>query len=209
MQIIKIEKIPTRKEYFKVFFDNDESIMLSADIIVKFGLNNGVEISDGTYKEVLAADSAYRVIYDALKLVSRSSYSAKTLYDKLLQKGYEPENAKAATTRLKELGYIDDAKYADSFVKYLAGRGKGEFAIKAALEEKGISKELAAKALDSLKTEAEPYEQIIKTIKSKFKNFDAKDKNEIRRIASFFLRRGFTAEDVSKAFRNYKNVTID
>ncbi|MCL1972748.1 MAG: recombination regulator RecX [Endomicrobia bacterium] len=204
MKITKIEKIPAKKNNFKVFFDNDENILLSADIVVKFGLNKGVEVSDDTYKKVLAADKAYRVVFDALALVSKHSYSIKSLSDKLLLKGYKPENIKSAVSRLTELGYINDEKYALIYAKYLSERGKGEYAIKQALEEKDISKDLINKALDSLKTESEPYEQIIETIKRKFKDFNTKDKNEERRIASFFLRRGFASEDISKALRLYK-----
>ncbi|MCL2390948.1 MAG: recombination regulator RecX [Endomicrobia bacterium] len=210
MKIIKLEKIPAKKDSFKVFFDNGENILLSADIIVKFGLNQGVEISDITFKEVLAADKAYRVIFDALTLVSKRSYSIKTLSDRLLLKGYEPDNIKSAVSRLTELGYINDEKYALAYAKYLyEKKGKGEYAVRKELEEKGISKELANKALGSLKTEAEPYEQIIETIKRKFKDFNAKDKNEVRRIASFFLRKGFASEDISKALRNYKSIEIE
>ena len=204
MKITKLEKIHTKKDTFKVSFDNGENILLSADIIVKFGLNQGVEISDNIYNEVLAADKAYRVVFDALALVSKRSYSVKSLSDKLLLKGYKPDNIKSAVSRLVELGYVNDEKYALIYAKYLSERGKGTCAIKQALEEKGVSKDLTDKALDSLKAESEPYEQIIETIKRKFKNFDTKDKNEVRRIAALFLRRGFTSEDISKALRNYK-----
>ncbi|AKL97874.1 regulatory protein RecX [Endomicrobium proavitum] len=209
MKIEKLEKVPTRKEIFKLSFDSGENVILSADIIVKFSLNNGVVISKETYKEVLAADKAYRVTYDALNLISRSSYSSKTLCDKLLQKGYELENAKAAVARLKELGYINDDKYALEYTKYLLSKGKGEFAIKAALAEKGASKEQISNALELTKTEEEPFERIIKIMKTRFKNFDAKDQNEIRRAASFFLRRGFTSQDIAKALREYKNIIIE
>ncbi|MDR1695739.1 MAG: recombination regulator RecX [Endomicrobium sp.] len=206
MKIIKLEKIYSKKETFKVFFDNGENILLPADIIVKFGLNTGVEITDETYKEVLAADKAYRVIFDALLLVSKRSYSVKSLSDKLLFKGYEPGNIKSAVSRLTELGYVNDEKFALAYAKYLSEKGKGEYALKQALEEKGISRDLINKALDSLKTEAEPFEQIIETIKRKFKDFNPKDKNEVRRAAAFFLRRGFASEDISKALRLYKEI---
>ena len=205
MQIIKLEKLPTKKDSFKVFFNNGENILLPADIIVKFGINKGVEISDDTFKEVLAADKAYRVVFDALMLVSKRSYSIKTLSDRLLLKGYEQNNIKSAVARLTELGYINDEKYALAYAKYLSEKkGKGQYALRKELEEKGISKDLINKALDSLKTETEPYEQITETIKRKFKDFNIKNKNELRRVASFFLRKGFASEDISKALRLYK-----
>ncbi|MDR2192788.1 MAG: recombination regulator RecX [Endomicrobium sp.] len=201
MKIIKLEKKSDKKNTFEVFFDDGKNILLSADIIVKFGFNKGVEISDHIYKEAISADKTYRIIFDALTLVGRRAYSEKTLYDKLLQKGYEEDNSKAAIARLKELEYIDDEKYALNYTKYLFGKGKGEIFIRVELAKKGISKDLTDKILSSLKTEEEEYEQIIKTIKIKFKNFNADNPREVRRAANYFLRRGFSSEDISKAFR--------
>ncbi|MCL2335091.1 MAG: recombination regulator RecX [Endomicrobia bacterium] len=205
MKITELKKISAKKNTFKVSFDNEESVILTPETIVKFGLTSGAEISKNDFDAISAYDKSNSVTADALALVSKRSYSAKSLEQKLIEKGYEPHNAKTAVKRLEELNYINDEKYADMLAKYLSGRAKGEFAIKQALEEKGISRELINKALDSLKTEAEPYEQIIETVKRKFKDFNPKDKNEVRRIASFFLRRGFTSEDISKALRNYKS----
>ena len=209
MKITKLEKIQTKKDVFKLSFDNGESMLLSADIIVKFRLNAGVEISDDTYKEILAADKAYRVMFDALTLIGKRPYCAKGLYDKLIQKGYEPQGAQAAVERLTELEYINDEKYAQNLAKYLTDNGKGEFAVKQELSKKGISKDVIEKSIKSLNTEQEPFEQILKMLESKFKNFNPKDKTEVRRAANFFLRRGYTSEDISKAFRNFKNVSLD
>ncbi|MDR3113713.1 MAG: recombination regulator RecX [Endomicrobium sp.] len=206
MRIIKLEKASGKKNTFKAFFDDGENVLLAADIIVKFGLNTGVEITGETYKEVLSADKTYRVIFDALTLVGRRSYSEKSLYEKLLQKGYDESNSKSAVKRLKELDYINDEKYALLYAKYLYGRGKGGLVIRKELEQKGISQDLINKALSSFDTEGEPYEQIINAIKSKFKNFNANDAGQLRRTANYFLRRGFSSQDISKAFRKYDEV---
>ena len=42
-------------------------------------------------------------------------------------------------------------------------------------------------------------------MKKKFPKFDDKDKNEVRKIAMFFQRRGFSSEDIAKAFREFEN----
>ncbi|MDR1941438.1 MAG: recombination regulator RecX [Endomicrobium sp.] len=208
MRIVKLEKISGKKDTFKVFFDDGGNILLAADIIVRFGLNAGVEISDETYKEVVSADKTYRVIFDALTLAGRRSYSQKALYEKLLQKGYDDENSKAAVQRLKELDYINDEKYALAYAKYLSDKGKAELIARKELEEKGISKDLINKTLLSLKTQEEPYKQILKTIQIKFKSFNADDRAQVRRMANYFLRRGFLSEDISKALRRYADDDI-
>ncbi len=207
--IEKIEKVRGRKDIFKIFLDNEESVLVSADTIVKFGLKTDLTLSSLEYNKIIASDKSSRVVADALALVAKRSYSSKSLYDKLRQKGYEPENAKTAVVRLKELNYINDEKYAKELALYLAKRGKGGFAIKAELEKHSFDKNLINNAVEYTKCGKEPYEQIIDMMKSRFKKMDLKDKNEVRRTASFFLIRGFSSENIAKAFRKYKNISLE
>ncbi|MDR1474329.1 MAG: recombination regulator RecX [Endomicrobium sp.] len=209
MKILKIEKVKFKKNTFEIFFDNDKSIIVLADSIVKFGLSEGYDLQDKEYKEVVSYDKSNRIMSDALLLVSLRSYSFKGLQDKLLQKGYDKDNVLSVVSRLEALNYINDEKFSKSYAVYLSQKCKGEFAIKATLEKHGIRKSLISEALNSIKSQEEPYKQIVKIIASKFKNFDKKNKNEIRRIASFFLRRGFSLESIAKAFREYKGIYID
>jgi regulatory protein len=210
-KIIKIEKINLKfkKNMFKIFFADKTDLMLCADTIVKFGLKIDLDITDDKYKKIISYDKSNRVISEALRLVSKRSYSNKNLQAKLIQKGYDIESAEKAAVRLKELNYINDEKFAEIYASYLLKKGRGEFAIKTALREQGIEKNLINNALKTIKTDCQPYEQIIKMMKTKFKNFNGKDKNEIRRVASFFLRRGFSFEDISKAVREYKDISIE
>ncbi|MCA6070675.1 MAG: recombination regulator RecX [Endomicrobium sp.] len=208
MKIVRIEKIKFKKNMFKLFFDNSENLMVFADTIVKFGLRTKIEISENEYEDLVSYDKSNSVMSDALVLVSKRSYSSKTLYERLIQKGYESLNAAKAVKRLEELNYINDEKFSKVYAVYLSQKGKGEFVIKAELEKQGISKDLVQNALESVRMELEPYEQIIKILKTKFKKFNGKNKNEVRRVAAFFLRRGFSSEDIAKTFRNYSQVTL-
>jgi regulatory protein len=209
MKIEKIEKIKFKKNMFKLFFDTGEHILVFADTIVKFGLKSESEISDSEYKELVSYDKSNSIMSYALALVSKRSYSSKRLQEKLIQKGYEHTNVVKAVKRLEELNYINDEKFSKNYAAYLSQKGKGGFAIKFELEKQGIDKDLIKNALELVKIESEPYEQIIKLLKAKFKSFDDKNKNEIRRTSAFFLRRGFSSEDIAKAFRKYKNISIE
>jgi regulatory protein len=208
MKIEKIEKIKFKKNMFRLFFANSESLTVFADIVVKFGLKQGVDISENDYKDIVAYNQSNRAMSDALLFVSRKSYSGKDLQTKLIQKGYELENVVKVVKRLEELNYINDEKFSKVYADYLSQKGKGGFAIKAELEKHGIEKSLINDALESIKTESAPYEQIIKILRAKFKNFDDKNKNEIRRVASFFLRIGFCYVYIAKSFIKYKKITI-
>ncbi|OEG70006.1 hypothetical protein ATZ36_06605 [Candidatus Endomicrobiellum trichonymphae] len=201
MKVEKIEKIKFKKNMFKVFFEDGKYLAVFADSIVKFGIKTGYDISENEFKELVSYDKSNVAVSYALALVSKRSYSSKNLQTKLLQKGCEPENAAKAVKELEELNYVNDEKFAKVYGTYLSQKGKGEFAIKAELKKQGIEKSLINDVLETIKTDIEPYEQIIKILKTKFKKFSGKDKNEIRRTASFFLRRGFSYQDIAKAFR--------
>jgi regulatory protein len=209
MKILNIEKVKYRKNTFKVFFENKDSIIILADSIVKFGIKVGKELTDKEYKEVISYDKSKRIMSDALSLVALRSYSSKGLQEKLLQKGYDKEKAFDVAKRLEKLKYINDTEFSKMYANYLSQKGKGEFVIKAELQKRGINKFLIEETLCEVKSQEEPYEQIIKIMHSKFKNFKWKDKGEVRRAAAFFLRRGFSYENISKAFREYKNISID
>jgi regulatory protein len=209
MKIIKIDKVKFKKNTFKIFFENNDSIIVLADSMVKFGLKVGKDLADKEYKEVMSYDKSNRIMSDALALVALRSYSSRGLQEKLLQKGYDKDIALNVVNRLEELNYINDDNFSKNYAVYLSQKGKGEFAIKAELEKQGIDKVLIMEALDEVKSQQEPYEQIVKIMRSKFKNFKWKDKSEVRRAAAFFLRRGFSSENIAKAFREYKNLSID
>ncbi len=209
MKIIKFDKIKTRKELFKVFFDNGESVILTAETITNFRLRTNAELTSADYEKILTFDKSKKAVADALSLASKRSYSAKSLYDKLILKGYEPNDVKNAVNRLKELNYINDERYAKAYAEYLSGNGKGGLAIKAGLEKHNLPKTLINEVLESIKSEKDSYEQIIDLMKKKFKKFDSDDKSEVRRAAAFFLRRGFSSEDIAKAFRKYKNISLE
>ncbi|MDR1104643.1 MAG: recombination regulator RecX [Endomicrobium sp.] len=209
MKIIKIDKVKFKKNTFKIFFENNDSVIVLADSIVKFGLKVGRDLANKEYKEVMSYDKSNRIMSDALALVALRSYSSRGLQEKLLQKGYDKDMALNVVNRLKELNYINDDRFSKNYAIYLSQKGKGEFAIKGELEKQGIDKVLIMEALDEVKFQEEPYEQIVKMMRSKFKNFKWKDKSEVRRAAAFFLRRGFSSENIAKAFREYKNISID
>ncbi|MDR3253419.1 MAG: recombination regulator RecX [Endomicrobium sp.] len=213
MKIIKIEKIQFKKNIFRIFFEDNESLMFSADTIVKFGLKIGLNISQDTYKEIISYNTLNKVVYDALILLSKRSYSAKSLQTKLLQRGYESQKVDEAVKRLEELNYVNDEKFANTYAVYLSEKGKGEFAVKAELEKQGIERNLIKDVLAKIKTDIDPYEQIAKILKVKFKNFNGKNKNEVRIALTFFLRRGFAYESIVKVFKTHikeiKDISIE
>jgi regulatory protein len=186
MKIIKIDKVKFKKNTFKIFFEKNDSVIVLADNMVKFCLKIGKDLVDKEYKEVMSYDKSNRIMFDALALVALRFYSSRGLQEKLLQKSYDKDIVLNVVNRLEKLNYINDDNFSKNYAIYLSHKGKGKFAIKAELEKYGIDSVLIMEALGEVKSQEETYEQIIKIMCSKFKNFKLKDKSEVRRAATFF-----------------------
>ncbi|MDR1418077.1 MAG: RecX family transcriptional regulator [Endomicrobium sp.] len=199
--INKIEKLQFKKNTFKLYFENGNSLMVFADTIVKFALKPNIIISEKGYDELISYDMSKRVMLDALNLISKKAYSEKFLREKLIRKDYNADIVDKTLVRLKELNYLNDNNYAKNYALYLCKKGKGPFLIKAGLEKQEFDKDLIKEALSYIKEENEPFEVISRILKNKFKNFNNKDRNETKKVISFFLRRGFAFEDISKVIK--------
>lgn len=84
------------------------------------------------------------------ELLSAKAYTASALTKKLLDKGYSSDETNACIERLKELGYLDDEAYAQSYVKMAAEKGHGKRRIAFDLMKKGADSKTAKAALEEL-----------------------------------------------------------
>jgi regulatory protein len=88
---------------------------------------------------------ARRILSDQLAGRARSR---SELAEKLARKGVPKETAERALTRFAEVGLVDDAAFAEEWVRSRqAGRGLARRALAAELRSKGVAEGVAAEAL--------------------------------------------------------------
>ena len=206
--ITEIRKYPKIKNYFKIFFDNDTAVLIDADTIVSFGLKKHLQIDDDTFDKILKHNNSNRITSYAFYLISHKYYSKKSLSDKLLSRGFEKTDIDKVLTRFVELNYINDELFAKNLAEYLQNKGKGSFYIKNELKQHNIDNEIISRILNDANREQAPYLKIVDIIRKKYPKFNNTDKNEIRKVAMFFQRRGFSSEDIAKAFRKLENNNV-
>jgi len=97
----------------------------------------------------------------ATRALARRDYSELELHARLARAGIEPAKADEALEALRETGLLDDRRFAGRRAAFLAERGKGDTAIRFALDRQGISRELIEEALASLEPERERAERIL------------------------------------------------
>jgi regulatory protein len=130
----------------------------------------------------------------ALRLLTRRGYAEVELSGRLLDKGYGAAEVDAALTRCRELGYLDDAHFAQQRALALLrnGRAVGRRAC-LDLRHRGIAAELAVAAVAAAESEHPPQELLRAQLARRYPHFDYAnaDAASRRRIINFFLRRGF------------------
>ena len=135
----------------------------------------------------------------ALRLIEFRDRTEKELREKLAAKGCNEEQIEDTVEFLKNYGYIDDGRYASHFTHDAINLKKwGKIRIRTELLRKGIDRETAEFAIEDAFAEIEE-DRVLSQMQSRFKDSDFSNMKVRTRIFNFFLRRGFTPDEIKGA----------
>ena len=145
-------------------------------------------------------------------MLGRRDYSEQEMQQKLTQKGYAEAEVQTTLSRLKDLEYLDDAKYARHFVSDKARlAGWGKLRIRNTLKQKGVAEKAVEAAIDKFEekidSQAEPTwtEKATELLERRYGLVEGSlPPNEYRKRISFLLRRGFDFDQAKQALTNLK-----
>lgn len=195
---IKITDITKTKKGFNALFADNE-FLFSVDDVVLY--RNNIQIgSCFTWQEldcISRQSTTSKAVDKAYTLLSYRMHSAKELYDKLIR-NFEPETAKQAVEKMKELELIDDAQFAQMKADYLLNVKKQSFsAVRLKLSSLGIDKDI----IDSVLLNFEPGNQIEVIVGLLETKYSSKISQPDKVIASL-LRKGFKYGEIKQAMNN-------
>lgn len=146
-----------------------------------------------------------RALHTAANVLQYRQRSARALYDRLLEKGLEPEHAEYAVERLQQLGYLNDVEYGRLLVRELSARGYGAGRIRQELREKKLEPETLEAAMEEY--QADP-ERLRRYIEGKLRG-QAPDRRMLKKVSDGLFRRGFSWEEIQTALRRYADQLED
>lgn len=129
-----------------------------------------------------------------LRLLTVRSRTRSELAGQLAKRGYPDAVAATVLNRLAGVGLIDDADFAEQWVRSRRARaGKGKRALAAELRNKGVDDEVIAGALDGIDAGAERQraEQLVEQKLRREALGDADDIKVMRRLVGMLARRGY------------------
>ncbi len=143
-----------------------------------------------------APDDAQAARLAATAWLARRDFSCRELHDRLGARGFEAATAMDVVAELLREGMLDDARYAQNYVAYHAGRGQGPVRIAAELRRCGVAAGLIEAALDG----GPDWSALARKVcRAKFGSQPPSGWAQRARQARFLQYRGFSSDHIRAA----------
>ncbi len=199
MRIEALRAPTVRGGRYLATLDTGRKLRLEAPVVAAFGLFVGRELEEAEFLRLQAENRKASAKARAVRMVAASAVSRGELERRLVAKGEDREDARAAVAWLTELDLLDDRKTARQLAEAAARKGYGPARIRQVLYQKGIDRSLWEEAMADLPA---PDGAIDRFLASRFRG-GTPDEREIRRAAEALVRRGHRWGDIRAALSRY------
>jgi len=194
MRIESLKTTPDAAGRYRVQLSDGSVMRLYRQTVEDFGLYSGLELTDEEFSRLQTAAGEMSAKMRAVRIVSATNVSKRDLEQRLVQKGEDPEQAKAAVAWMAELNLLDDRKTAEQVVSSCISKGYGLQRAKQALYEKRIPKSYWDEVLADYPDQLEKISAFLRS------RLDAdSDQKEIRRAIDALIRRGHSYGSIRRA----------
>lgn len=204
MKITTIEPQRLHPERVDVHVDGALRLGLSAELVLKERVRVGDEVDEARLAELEVMDQPWKARDAALSLLSYRARSAAELRRRLRRKGFDEEVAAATVERLDELGVVDDAAFAESFVRERVRlKPRGPRRLAGELRAKGVDEDTARAAIAEVMEREEATElDLARAAAARWKPRAGEEPARARaRLQAFLARRGFGDDAVRAIVR--------
>ena len=197
MRIEQLRNAPDRVGRYWVTFSDGTRLGLYRQTVDDFGLYPGKELEEEELARLQKAAGQMSAKMRAVRIVSASSVSRKDLEQRLVRKGEDPEQAKAAVEWMEDLHLVDDRATAEQVVHSCIAKGYGLARTKQALYEKRIPKAYWEEALADYPDQTEKIESFLRS------RLDGNsDEKQVKRAIDALLRRGHSYAVVKRVLNS-------
>jgi regulatory protein len=136
-------------------------------------------------------------------MLARRPYSVAEMRQALAKKFNDKEGVQQAVVRLRELGYLDDRKFAEHHAASLAqNRGLGRLRIRRELKSKLVDYKAIEPALQEAFSQTNEQEILEQVLEKKVRTLRLPlTQSKLHSLCQSLMRRGFRAGDIMRAVR--------
>lgn len=146
----------------------------------------------------------------AVAMLSRRPYSVAELRRALEKKFPASEDIPNVLARLREIRYLDDAKFAEAYASSLARvRNYGRHRIRRELKNKLVDYNTIDKAVEKAFTSVDEHELLERTIDKRIRTLRKPfTRARLASLCQSLIRRGFRADDIMKTIRSRSELHV-
>lgn len=200
-KITEIKEGKRNKERINIYIEEEFAFAVYLDTALSNHLKKGLDLSEEDVARIICEDGEKYAIASALKYLSYRMRTERELRDKLKSKEIPADVIDITVEKLKELGYLDDMEFAKLYVQELMQK-YGKRVVVQKLLQKGILREIAEAALESMPQEQNVINQYVERLKQKYKSEE--EYNGKQKIVRALMSKGFDYEDIKSALLRYE-----
>lgn len=195
MKITAIKQQVKREGRYSIFVDEKYSFSLSELALINSGVRIGLEVTPDqlqVFKDTSVRDKAYNQV---LGLIARRMRSRWEVEQYLSRKGHDKELREDVLAKLETAGYIDDHKFAQSWVstrRLLKSTSKRRLGLE--LKQKRIFDEIIESVLKDDDTDER---KVLRELVEK-KRRQTRYKDDVK-LMQYLSRQGFSYGDIKSA----------
>lgn len=182
----------------KVYIDEEYAFPLYPQDIRQYGIEEGAELTQEQYKELLYETVVRRAKQKCMNLLKKMDRTEAELRRKLRESGYTDTVVELAINYVDSYHYIDDVRYADHYIHYKK-TSKSLRQMKMELRKKGVDEQMVREILE--KQNVTDDEALQKAIRKKTDSVELLSFQEKQKLAASLFRKGFTESDIRKYIR--------
>lgn len=194
---------PYTKTKYKVSIDGKFAFVLYKGELSRFHIREGEQLSEEARQKICSEVLLKRAKLRAMHLLSDMDRTESALREKLRLGLYPPEIIDAAVEYVRSFGYLNDARYAENFVRSRQGV-KSRKEIRAQLLQKGVPSEMIDNAFEACDDEGGEAAAVRRLLGKKRFDPACADEREMQRIYGYLARKGFSYETVRQVIQNYE-----
>jgi len=192
MKITDIKSQVKRQGRYSIYVDGKYSFSLSENELLTIGIRIGQEYEQKEFEELkqkAVLDKAYMRAYDQLSRRARSEWE---LRDYLKRKEYDELTINEIIETLQHKGYVDDAKFAESWVRNRRLlKATSKLRLRQELRQKRVSDDIISHALEEDETsEREVLKELVQRKRQQTRYQDE------AKLMAYLLRQGFSYGEI-------------
>lgn len=199
--MIVTQMVGMSRSRYKIYVDGQFAFILYRWEVREFAIEEGKEISDVCYRQIMTEFLPRRAKKRAMNLLESRDYTSGQLREKLRQGDYPDACIDEAIAYVESYGYVDDLRYARDFITYHL-EDKSRTRMEQDLMRKGIARDTICAAFDELEQTGARQDEMamIQRLLEK-KKYDVRTATvqDRQRMYGFLYRKGFHGDAISRA----------